>query len=216
MKSIYSVRLTNKLDSTANDTTISDVRFWGGAAVFTNESCVLTNADGSIFELVVATSTGDGTVTYSKRGLDDSDTKVEVSGNKKDWGVGTLMYITALASDIPNVANNNIFTGWNQFTGSVTFSGTITSSGPATYAYLNVTTDFGIPVFASTAARDVAIPTPSGDEICKVAGDTYSYNSVTEQWEIFDTGTPTPNASPTVAGKVEIATSAQSKSGTDI
>ena len=41
------------------------------------------------------------------------------------------------------------------------------------------------------------------------------YNAGTAQWESFDVGTPTPNASTTVAGKEEIATTAQSKAGTD-
>lgn len=47
-------------------------------------------------------------------------------------------------------------------------------------------------------------------------GDLEHYNGTTLQRETADTGTPTPNASPIVAGKVEVPTLAQSLSGTDI
>ena len=42
------------------------------------------------------------------------------------------------------------------------------------------------------------------------------YNAGTAQWESFAAGTPTPNASTSVAGKVEIATASESKAGTDV
>ncbi len=47
-------------------------------------------------------------------------------------------------------------------------------------------------------------------------GDLEHYNGTTAQWETADTGTPTPNASTTVAGKVETATNAEVTSGTDV
>lgn len=48
------------------------------------------------------------------------------------------------------------------------------------------------------------------------AGDLEHYNGTTAQWEIADTGTPTPNASTTTAGKVETATTGEITSGTDV
>ena len=40
------------------------------------------------------------------------------------------------------------------------------------------------------------------------------YNSATAQWEDLDVGTPVPNASTTVAGKVEKATPTEVTNGT--
>jgi N-acetylneuraminic acid mutarotase len=46
--------------------------------------------------------------------------------------------------------------------------------------------------------------------MCTVNGDQYHYNGTTDQWEISDTGTPTPNATTSLAGKVQIASSISS------
>lgn len=76
-------------------------------------------------------------------------------------------------------------------------------------------------VYATTAARDTAL---GGDGVATLpytniyvtaTGLFYNYNLSSGQWESIDTGTATPNASATVAGKVEIATTPQSKAGTD-
>lgn len=76
-------------------------------------------------------------------------------------------------------------------------------------------------VFATTAARDTALGADGAatkawvNVYVTATGLHYNYNLSTAQWETIDTGTVTPNASATVAGKVEIATSAQSIAGTD-
>lgn len=75
--------------------------------------------------------------------------------------------------------------------------------------------------YATTAARDTAlwadwVATFAYTDIYVIATWLfYNYNLSSWQWEAIDTWTVTPNASTTVAGKVEIATSAQSITGTD-
>lgn len=76
-------------------------------------------------------------------------------------------------------------------------------------------------VFATTAARDSALgadgaaTSPWVNVYVTDTGLHYNYSLGTNQWEAIDTGTVTPNASETVAGKVEIATSAESIAGTN-
>lgn len=76
-------------------------------------------------------------------------------------------------------------------------------------------------VFATTAARDTALGANGAatkawiNVYVTATGLHYNYNLSTAQWEAIDTGTTTPNASATAAGKVEIATSAESIAGTD-
>ena len=76
-------------------------------------------------------------------------------------------------------------------------------------------------VFATTSARDTALwadwaATQAWFWIYITAdGEHYKYNLATNQWETIDTWTITPNASTTTAGKVEIATSAETKAWTD-
>lgn len=73
----------------------------------------------------------------------------------------------------------------------------------------------GTQIQGLTAAERTALSIPSGDSAIVLNTDS----GVLEQWiggswQTFATGT-TPNASATVAGKVEIATSAQTIAGTD-
>lgn len=75
--------------------------------------------------------------------------------------------------------------------------------------------------FADTAARDAALgangaaTSPWTNVYVTATGFHYNYNLSTGQWEEVDTGTPTPNASTTVAGKVEIATQTEVDNSTD-
>lgn len=76
--------------------------------------------------------------------------------------------------------------------------------------------------FATTAARDSAlwgngVATKAYTGVYVIAtGLFYNYNLSTNQWESVSTGTTTPNSSTTVAGKVETATTAESKAATDV
>jgi hypothetical protein len=42
-------------------------------------------------------------MSISKRGLDETDTDVEVTSLKKDWKEGTTCYVTILASQLQDV-----------------------------------------------------------------------------------------------------------------
>jgi hypothetical protein len=69
-------------------------------------------------------------------------------------------------------------------------------------------------VCATTTERDAITDPENGDEVyCTDTGLKYDY--LAGSWNARDTGTTTANASATVAGKVEMATSAESKAGTD-
>jgi len=76
-------------------------------------------------------------------------------------------------------------------------------------------------IYATTAARDTALggnwvaTLPYVNIYVTATGLFYSYNLSSNQWEAIDTGTVTPNASTTVAGKVEIANQTEFDAGTD-
>lgn len=75
-------------------------------------------------------------------------------------------------------------------------------------------------IFATTAARDTALgangaaTSPWVNVYVTATGLHYNYNLSTAQWESIDTGTVTPNATSSVAGKVELATQAEFDAGT--
>lgn len=68
-------------------------------------------------------------------------------------------------------------------------------------------------VYVDGTARDAAVTSPQNGQIVTTAGVLQYYSGGT--WNDLDVGTPTPNASTTVAGKVEIATQTQLNAGTD-
>jgi len=71
------------------------------------------------------------------------------------------------------------------------------------------TLTFKVPVYADATARDVAIPSPvNGMEVyLTTEGQFYDYQS--GAWASRAVGTTTPNASTTVAGKVEMSTDSE-------
>jgi hypothetical protein len=69
--------------------------------------------------------------------------------------------------------------------------------------------------YATVAARDAAIPSPTiGKDFafCLDTGLLYIYNG--SGWEGLDTGTLTANASATIAGKAELAIGSEVTAGT--
>lgn len=68
-------------------------------------------------------------------------------------------------------------------------------------------------IFADTTARDAAITAPQNGDTCYVTADGVFYDYQGGAWASRATGS-TPNASTTVAGKVEIATQAENDAGT--
>ena len=71
-----------------------------------------------------------------------------------------------------------------------------------------------VQVYATTTARDAAITSPENGMTAYITADGVFTDYIGWAWTNRATGT-TPNASTTVAGKVEIATTAESQAGTD-
>lgn len=70
--------------------------------------------------------------------------------------------------------------------------------------------------YATVAARDAAIPSPTiGKDYAYCLDTDLLYQYTGSGWVAFETGTVTANASTTVSGKVELATTAEFTAGTD-
>ena len=105
--------------------------------------------------------------------------------------------------DIVSADINNIHINVNPSTnGNNTFSGNNTFTGTNTFTNATVSAILQIPTFASTGARDAAIPSPTGKEVCIVTGTGYMYYSG-GSWNTLGVGSPTPDGTETVAGKWE-------------
>lgn len=156
--------------------------------VFTDEACVITNRDKTIIERVRASATG-GVLTLLKRGM-EQDSETEDSNLEKEWREGATCYMTILWPQLVDLIADNTFTG------NIAFSKSLRE-----------------PVYADATARDAWIPSPlNGMRIYNTAlwlFQKYQAGS----WEDDTSGGATPNASTTVAGKVEQATPAQVVAG---
>lgn len=163
------------------------------------DSVSLVFKNATQIERMEVTATG-GTATIVKRGLDQSSSKVQVTALKKQWLEGTVAYVAALASDIldvDSVDGVSVISSDTEFTGSVEFS------GPTK-----------LPTFADTAARDAVYTAPVSGDKCFIIGTGEQYYDG-GAWHTLGVGSPTPNASDAVAGKVEIATQAETDAGTE-
>ena len=89
-------------------------------------------------------------------------------------------------------------------------SGTWTISGAVTF-----TKSMVVPVYATTVARDAWISTPSNGMIVYITALGILQQYIGGAWTSFATGT-TVNADTTTAGKVEIATLAETTAGTNV
>lgn len=142
-----------------------------------------------------------GALTGVTRGV---VTAIDGSSSAKSHGAGLTCVLSnplQLYQDLQTAINSKVDKSGSTMTGRLLFSGT--NAAP------------NAPTFANSTARDAAITVPVDGDLCTVGGDLQHYNGTTAQWETADTGTPTPNASTTVAGKVEIPTQAQVDAGTD-
>lgn len=104
-----------------------------------------------------------------------------------------------LYEDIQAAINAKVDTGGDTITGLIDFSG----SGR-----------IQVPVFADSTARDAAIPSPvNGLMVYSTAdGEFQAYQS--GAWVSVSSGSTQPNATETVAGKVELATQSEANAGT--
>ena len=71
-----------------------------------------------------------------------------------------------------------------------------------------------MPISLTTAQRTALTPSSSAIVYDTTLGQLYQY--ISGAWSAVSAGSTQPNASMTVAGKVEIATSAETISGTNI
>lgn len=151
-------------------------------------------------ERMTITATG-GTATIIQRWLDKSDAKVADVLLQRQWNDWTIGYVTAFASDLLDIDKT-----WDtiEINSDVDFTWAVWFNGGT----------LKLPTFADTTARDVVYTSPVNWDKCFLVWvweQVYNWGA----WVTLDEWTPTPNASDTVAGKVEIATLAQSKAWTD-
>ena len=195
----YYVKSTISASQTAGSTFTISPDFELGLNLETgtdNVSIVLQS--NTQIERMTITATG-GVATIVQRWLDQSATKTPEVWLQKQWNDGTIMYIAALAPDMLDIDMS---------------SGSAEISTPTVYTNsLSATQDFQWPVFADTTARDAAITAPENWFECFITGtgkQIYSGGAWTTLW----VGSPTPFASTTVAGSVEIATQTEVNNGT--
>lgn len=167
------------------------------------------DSDWEILSIVLKTSTQIERMTITcvwwvativKRGLTQADTKVEDAWLKKQWTDWTIGYVTALASDLLDIDKE-----WDVsvLSNDIDFTWEVEFKWPTRW-----------PTFADTTARDLVYTSPVNSDECFIIWVWKQvYNGWV--WVTLDEWTPTPNASETVAGKVEIATDAQMDAWTD-
>lgn len=113
---------------------------------------------------------------------------------------------SAVFCDVSGVIQALNFAGLNAQVGAnIKFNGRplFTGSGIAS-----------VPVYADATARNAAILTPSNGDMCYLTAEGYFTDYVDNAWVERSVGTATPNASETVAGKIELATNAEMGLGT--
>lgn len=184
--------LTGTLTESGTSVTISDDSTNGGACSFTDASILFRNARGTVIERVKGTASA-GTLTLSKRGIKQDQTLTEDAGLKKEWRPGTRGFVTVFAYDHFDIE------------GDLNVNGNVTP--------VDVTKP-GFRPQSLTQAQIDALPT-TGQGL--VFNSTLGLYQILQggSWVSVETGSVTPNASETVAGKVEIATQAQTDAGTE-
>lgn len=142
-----------------------------------------------------------GELTGVTRGLELAD---GVAGVATAHGAGVTIVLSdpfQVYEDIQTAVNSKIDETGGTLTGLLDFSG----SGR-----------IQVPVFADDTARDAAIPSPANGLLVynTADGEFQAYQS--GAWASVASGSTQPNASETVAGKVELATQSELNAGTDI
>jgi len=140
-----------------------------------------------------------GELTGVTRGLELAD---GVAGVATAHGSGVTIVLSdpfQVYEDIQTAVNSKIDETGGTLTGLLDFSG----SGR-----------IQVPVFADDTARDAAIPSPANGLLVynTADGEFQAYQS--GAWASVASGSTQPNASETVAGKVELATQSEANAGT--
>ena len=210
MKTLYQFRLLDELRASDSQVRVSDLigrteeNNVPKKVAFDNETVVLQNGDGSIFELTFC-SVANGIMTLHRRGLDENSPAIEKPRNRKTRWSGTKCYITASAEDFIDKDDDIVRTG------KQTYTGEMVSKGSATYEGQLITKGgIQFPVFESLEAlKKYPNPFPGMQAILAGDGETYKYNALKNEWTMITTSTPaTPAlASTTAPWTVRVATS---------
>jgi hypothetical protein len=155
-------------------------------------------------ESIVGTPGGPGYLVCpasNGRGLSlTSTTRLTVAENVKTHGSGVTIIEAPdhyTLNDKASLSLDNTWTGDQTFEGDTTFEQSIT-----------------VPVYADATARDAAITSPTNGMEVYLTDTGKFYDYTAGAWIARESGGTFPNASDTVAGKVELATEAEVIAGT--
>ena len=147
---------------------------------------------GTQIERMEITATG-WTATIARRGLTQAWVEVEDSSLRKQWTDGSIAYITVLAFDLFDKQGDTM-------TWPIKFVG-----GNNEWLVVN----------NLTTTQRLALSPDNGTIVCdQTIGSLYQFIGGT--WSAIAAGSTQPNASTTVAGKVQIPVQATIDSGTDV
>lgn len=187
MKSLYQFRLLDELKASDTQVRISQLigrrnEDWSLRDVeFQNETVVLQNGDGSVFEMAFASASG-GMLTFHKRGLNENNPPVEKEYNKKTWGNGTKCYVTAGAWDFIDKDEPWV---WN---GKQTFEWGIVVKWDAAFdRQIDAKRGVKNPTFASKEEANSFFSELEKVEglLVNIKGNTYRWNSITKSWDML-------------------------------
>lgn len=204
-QNLVTFRLTWTLSISWSSVTISNDILRNTAIAITDASIVLTNEAKTSFELVVWTI-ATWTLTLSKRWVTQAQTLTEDANLKKEWRPWTIGYVTLFSSDtldidvawwLATIKNDITFTWDNTFSWTNDFD-----------AWVTINDTFKIPTFADTTARDAVYTAPVSWDKCIITGTWEQYYDGWI-WNTLWVWTPTPDATQTVSGKIELATDAE-------
>lgn len=186
--------LTVYLNAVPSATIPSGLKFIGTANPKTaqEENMIIESIDTAAKTLTVASSGRAQALGNAK------------SGSLQEHSIGDKFIISdayVYWSDIKDAVASKLDESGGTMTGALLFSGT-------DHAGLRLIT-------LTTTQRDALASPTDGDIIYNTtAGEVQAY--IAGSWDTLDVGTPTANATDTVAGKVEISTDAESVAGTTL
>lgn len=211
-QNIVTFRLTWTLTVSWNTVTVSNDIYRNTVIDAENASITLKNENWTAFELVKWTITG-WVLTTSLRWLTEDQTLTEDVNNKKEWRPWTIGFITSFASDMLDIDAD-----WETVTikNDITFTWDNTHNWTETFTNIDFTwtTTAWLKVKSLTTTQREAL-TPENWMIVYDSTIWEHYQYIAWAWSAIASWSTQPNASTTVAWKVELATSAESIAWTD-
>lgn len=144
------------------------------------------------------------TITWCTRNV-SSTADPMTGGTGYNFNAGTPVVLVAMHDQLPDKTTANTWVGDQTITGNASISGLLSFTGTDT-AWLKIKS-------LTTTQRDALTPANGMKIYNSTTGTEQTYYGGT--WNDAGTNT-TPNATTTVAGKVELPTDAQNTAGTDI